>query len=1511
VILTLLLATTLLTANYDEDVQALTATPHRMAGTAEGERAGNDIETELRKLPGEVFVQRFSFPQQITTTCELRTATGIIPLQPLAANGLQPSVGTITNGIVVADFNSRGTINDAFRQGANAIIFVGDDKNDRLWLADKRTFITADIPRFYVSRKNAGDLTGTIVSQVEWQPRTGRNIFLWIPGTMKKEFVILSAYYDSEGIVPENSPSPAAAANCAALLETARRLAAHPPQRSVLIAFFDNHANFMEGGRQFYAAYRRSIPERIEDPLPVRLRYVREERAYLKEILARPHFTQELLRDAAKQQYERCQEQLTLARLKHENTDALKQQQQSWQRIRECVRDGISPPDTVEFREMLGAIRTRLERRLRELDVLETQLNDSVALTAPLAGLNPVGHVALRFTGGNSRWLFVPRGFAHERWLANLLDKAQVADNSRTTPLAFVNWLTKDESSFAAAFEIPSLTAVTEQDRAPSAWMPDSVASPAELANIRQQAQELQKFVDVLANDPAASVPNRVVQRKRLRMDDYRWQDNEPVGHQVKSFEFGQTAAGRIEPNAIVHILGDQYRQLQVGAQAGPVVDDRWTFGAEYVTYADANGCFPLTTIADIDYLPHESAWGAVLIEAAQFGPDGRVQSITTASPHGGLGSVSAGWSSAGYYRFKEEAGFYSILNMFSGPGGLMFGETLPFGARWRPIGFHLLNGLSNAQYKRLHFRFDPLTGRGAYYIDRPEGVKVVYQDPQNEDAVALCLTPKFDRIDLRAVSAPDMIALDETRLQTLRRKNILLNSVEYIHSLAQQATNFSLAGALERRVYRPVMAVTNDMVVAVTMLLLLAIPFAFALQNLLLWTYDVYRRIGYFMLFFLLTFGVLYMVHPAFSFAATPTIILLAFVVLVMSGGVIWIIGDKFVYEVKKMQGLAAAAHTMERSLFGNVGAAVSLAISIMRRRPARTALTVVTVIFLTFTILSFVSFQTEKGVNKYRLEAGDQTSRLLVRRNVWKSMDRQVLQDLQQFLGPDHAAHGRYWRSKELTVKVDPAPFSIPVARPDGRTAIAGAILSLDPIELRFLPDLLLTNVDRFAKGEGVYLPAKLATELNAQPGDTLRIQGVNVALLGTFDPQRLSKLREVDGSPMLPVNFAAAQMALGRFEAKGSAGSTDKQADLEEALTRLEPEALEPVSPDTVILAPTALESLFGMALKGVIVYPKAGTDIDQLAERIAVLRDESIYVNQGGERARYHYGNTYSVTGVTDVAIPLVLGGLIIFSTMLGSVIDRQKEIYTFSALGLAPRNIAMLFFVEAAIYAVVGGFGGYLFSQVVTAVLQTLAAHGLFRAPEINYSSSTAINTILIVMATVIVSTIYPAIQAARKATADTARQWKIPAAVGDVCDFDFPFTISQYDITGILCFLREHFANHADRTVGEFAVDNVELQREPRHGFAGLRATIWLQPFDQGISQRFEITAQLSDIEEVCAIHVRIERLSGPPAAWTRANKLFLEDIRRQFLLWRTLDDEERDQYLAVAAETEKAWAPV
>jgi ABC-type antimicrobial peptide transport system permease subunit len=124
--------------------------------------------------------------------------------------------------------------------------------------------------------------------------------------------------------------------------------------------------------------------------------------------------------------------------------------------------------------------------------------------------------------------------------------------------------------------------------------------------------------------------------------------------------------------------------------------------------------------------------------------------------------------------------------------------------------------------------------------------------------------------------------------------------------------------------------------------------------------------------------------------------------------------------------------------------------------------------------------------------------------------------------------------------------------------------------------------------------------------------------------------------------------------------------------------------------------------------------------------------------------------------------------------MGSIVDREKEIFTYSALGLSPPDVGMLFFAESAIYSVIGGMGGYLFSQVVAKLL-SLAGHlGIFTPPEMNFSSLSSILTILIVMLVVMLSTIYPALKAGKSANPGVARKWRMPPPRDNQIEFCSP-----------------------------------------------------------------------------------------------------------------------------------------
>jgi hypothetical protein len=313
--------------------------------------------------------------------------------------------------------------------------------------------------------------------------------------------------------------------------------------------------------------------------------------------------------------------------------------------------------------------------------------------------------------------------------------------------------------------------------------------------------------------------------------------------------------------------------------------------------------------------------------------------------------------------------------------------------------------------------------------------------------------------------------------------------------------------------------------------------------------------------------------------------------------------------------------------------------------------------------------------------------------------------------------------------------------------------------------------------------------------------------------------------------------------------------------------------------------------------VTLYPSDPAAADAVAEDTATVSGLPTYVGAHGGVHRLYFGKVLGASGLRDLLIPVLLGGLIIFATMLGSVADREREIYTFSSLGLAPPHVAMLFFAESAIYAVVGGMGGYLLGQVVTTALSFLGQHGYARIPAMNFSSMNAVMTILTVMAIVLLSALYPAVKASRSANPGIQRSWRLPEPAGEVFDIRFPFTVSEHDLLGVASYLEEHFRNFSDSSVGTFTTLSCSVFRQRENDMLGFDAEVALAPFDLGVEQRMSLLSQPSDVEGIDEIRILIRRRSGAYGDWRRANKVFVQELRRQFLIWRTLDAAVADQY--------------
>ena len=141
-------------------------------------------------------------------------------------------------------------------------------------------------------------------------------------------------------------------------------------------------------------------------------------------------------------------------------------------------------------------------------------------------------------------------------------------------------------------------------------------------------------------------------------------------------------------------------------------------------------------------------------------------------------------------------------------------------------------------------------------------------------------------------------------------------------------------------------------------------------------------------------------------------------------------------------------------------------------------------------------------------------------------------------------------------------------------------------------------------------------------------------------------------------------------------------------------------------------------------------------------------------------------------------------------MLGAVYERSAEIGVYSSVGLFPRPYLIPLYRRKHGLCCDGGgirlFGGADYNLLMT-------HYDLLGGMFLNYSSLSAITSTLIVMATVVLSTLYPARKAASMSVPDVTRRWKFPEPNGDLWTFNFPFTLARNDALGSGAYLHRVF----------------------------------------------------------------------------------------------------------------------
>jgi hypothetical protein len=797
-------------------------------------------------------------------------------------------------------------------------------------------------------------------------------------------------------------------------------------------------------------------------------------------------------------------------------------------------------------------------------------------------------------------------------------------------------------------------------------------------------------------------------------------------------------------------------------------------------------------------------------------------------------------------------------------------------------------------------------------------------------------------------------------------------------------------AFGLESRAYPDVEATSQDVLKGIIFYLALLLPFSFFLERLLFGFPDIRKQIFGTAAMFLIVFTCIRFVHPAFELAMTPFIILLAFIILALTVVVTMFLSSKFEQEIKRLkQGI----HFADVGRLSAISAAIGLGIANMRRRPTRTALTCVTLILLTFTVLSFTSVTA--NITNFARPYGDSKNPpkypgLMVRQPDWSplqeaavtSMSNEFIQRFgnvarrawylsrdqgeQLYLRVANAAHPEKFFHAPALVGLTPEEASI--GSPIASTLVAGQWFDGTRRDVCLVPRwILLPKTERQAESsaedQDAAPDAKSAkdksgdkatstpeddagpllglTQENAV-GSWIQVAGQRLQIIGIFDNRQFRAARDLDGEQFTPVDYQNDQ----NKQAQQSNDVSGKKGE------EVAVQSYQHIDANALLLLPYDTTIMLGGTTRSLAAGFKSVADpqseLKDLMNR-AALGIFGATKNKSGQLEARLYSSVESTSyeGFASLLVPILIAALIIANTMLGSVFERTREIGIYSAVGLAPIHVAALFIAEATVYAVLGSISGYLVAQVIAKII---TANNLLPGITLNYSSGSAVVSTLIVMATVLLSTLYPAWAAGRMSQPDIERKWRMSEPIGDIWRFQFPFTVSGQQPLGVAQFLTEFFEAHTDTSVGKFYTDAVnfralslreavdllnvgieeaengkpetrnpkpetqngaeppptgpvrlkleEIAADPGTEVYHIAMRTWLAPFDMGVSQDSDIVLLPSKEQGLYELQLRLERESGEISAWKRTNRGFISDLRKQLLLWRTIKPEDQREYV-------------
>lgn len=164
---------------------------------------------------------------------------------------------------------------------------------------------------------------------------------------------------------------------------------------------------------------------------------------------------------------------------------------------------------------------------------------------------------------------------------------------------------------------------------------------------------------------------------------------------------------------------------------------------------------------------------------------------------------------------------------------------------------------------------------------------------------------------------------------------------------------------------------------------------------------------------------------------------------------------------------------------------------------------------------------------------------------------------------------------------------------------------------------------------------------------------------------------------------------------------------------------------------------------------------GCPVEDIVKQIsAQLPNAKVSALQQSVRARAETVDRLTRFAVAVSAVVLVIGALMIFTTMMGSVVERTKEIGVLRAIGLRKSQIIKELMIEVAAISTIGGLVGWIVGMLMSwLTLPYFSQSGV----RLEFDPKIALGAVVAALVIGALSTIYPAIRASRLDPSEAVR----------------------------------------------------------------------------------------------------------------------------------------------------------